>query len=302
MNEARVVRQSSKAIKGVIAGHQDWVAKNAAEHLARATSISHRYLLEDESTALKVLPSSLKQFALIYGTRGLVQFLKYGEADWPDIDRSIAYQYWAVRLSASRFFKQAFLVASPGALSLEHDLSITACLLAYSLLHNLDQWENYLNDTLLAMVTSKGALTEGCWEKRTFEPFVLLLRQKLRGGTLPFQITEQNLGPYANVLAHWDDGLLTARDVLTICDYHCRNMQDRGRTTGEEFEEPPFVLYPVEILAIYKVREQLGLATPPVDHPLLATPLGSLAHRQVTVDSDDLICRVEPLDSEYFGQ
>ena len=42
--------------------------------------------------------------------------------------------------------------------------------------------------------------------------------------------------------------------------------------TGEngEFSSLPFDAFPAEILAIYRIRQSLGLSIPPVDHQLLA--------------------------------
>lgn len=37
----------------------------------------------------------------------------------------------------------------------------------------------------------------------------------------------------------------------------------------------PFNILPVEIMAVYRVRRELGLETPIVDHPLIQSPLFS---------------------------
>jgi hypothetical protein len=58
-----------------------------------------------------------------------------------------------------------------------------------------------------------------------------------------------------------------------MCDYHCENMEDTGNNDDwdPEFDHAPFDLIPWEILAIYQVRNRLGLTAPEVKHPLLIT-------------------------------
>ncbi len=103
------------------------------------------------------------------------------------------------------------------------------------------------------------------------------LVQKLDGRKLPDDIESRDLGPYADLFRYWDDPTSIAGAIRKMCDYHCQNMIDKG--LDEEFDVAPFDLYPVEILAVYKIRERLGLETPIIEHPLLATPMGSLAPR-----------------------
>lgn len=43
-----------------------------------------------------------------------------------------------------------------------------------------------------------------------------------------------------------------------------------------EFTNAPFDILPVEIHAIYKVREIMGLKTPRIEHPLMNTPFGAI--------------------------
>jgi hypothetical protein len=126
------------------------------------------------------------------------------------------------------------------------------------------------------------------------------LVQKLDGRTLPPDVQSHELGPYADILSTWDDPIALAGPLAKICDYHCQNMIDKG--TDEEFDIAPFDLYPVEILAIYKIRERLGLETPKIEHPLLATPIASLAPRQITQIDDPILRRVENLYHKVFGE
>ena len=50
--------------------------------------------------------------------------------------------------------------------------------------------------------------------------------------------------------------------ISGVCDYHCEHTVDGSR--GDEFASGPFDLYPVEILAIYNIRERLGSEPPKI--------------------------------------
>jgi hypothetical protein len=130
---------------------------------------------------------------------------------------------------------------------------------------------------------------------------MLRLSNKIYGDALPNGVHEHDLGAYAGILSNWDIPEALAEPLVTACDYHCENLRERNDNLAE-FDEPPFDLYPVEILAIYKVREGLGLETPKIDHPLMSTPLASLASRDVTPIDDPIIRRVERLYNNFFGE
>jgi len=57
-----------------------------------------------------------------------------------------------------------------------------------------------------------------------------------------------------------------------VCDYHCQQCFD---SPGEQadFVWFPYNVFPVEILAIQRVRKDLGLSVPLIVHPLLDSPL-----------------------------
>lgn len=55
------------------------------------------------------------------------------------------------------------------------------------------------------------------------------------------------------------------------CDYHLAQSVDAQE--HRQFVWAPYDLFPVDILAIARVREKQGLPMPEVDHPLMQTPL-----------------------------
>ena len=119
------------------------------------------------------------------------------------------------------------------------------------------------------MVTVPGAVNEAYWKTRRFEPFVLSLHEILVNRIIDPVSLSRCPEPYRAVLENWAKPAELGPVISSLCDYHCRNMEDTVGDWDPEFDRPPFDLLPTDILAIYAVRQRLGLSTPQVDHPLL---------------------------------
>jgi hypothetical protein len=82
------------------------------------------------------------------------------------------------------------------------------------------------------------------------------------------------LGPYHEVLMSWHgEPRVLGQRLAALLDLHLQ----RTHGAGAWFDDPALRLYPVEVLAVRAVRDWLGLATPRVDHPLMATNLATMA-------------------------
>src|SRR6185295_6783135 len=76
------------------------------------------------------------------------------------------------------------------------------------------------------------------------------------------------------------DAAALAQPILHACDRHTHQCRE-DNAKGEFFDlRMPAWYTPFEILALYRLRASLGLANPPVAHPLLDTPLGRLHDAQ----------------------
>ena len=104
------------------------------------------------------------------------------------------------------------------------------------------------------MATIPGAVGEAFWQSRVYEPFMMRLFQKLDAGKMPADLQGRDLGPYADLFRHWHDAAALSGALSKICDYHCENMIDKRG--DEEFDLPPFDLYPVEILAVTRCAKR----------------------------------------------
>ena len=94
---------------------------------------------------------------------------------------------------------------------------------------------------------------------------------------------------YKALAAHWrhPDAEALVPLLLAVCDEHTHRTT-KGKPFGDEFDFLGFERTPVEILLVFKLREELGLPNPKLDHPLMNTPLGQL-HKEVTLKVDEVM-------------
>jgi hypothetical protein len=96
-----------------------------------------------------------------------------------------------------------------------------------------------------------------------------------------------------NALAkHWrhPEAEALAPLLLVVCDEHTRR-NVRGKPHGDRCDFQYFARTPVEILLVFKLREELGLPNPHLDHPLMNTPLGVLPE-EIPFEFDELLAPV----------
>ncbi len=148
----------------------------------------------------------------------------------------------------------------------------------------------------------------GCKEEAKLMARVLLDEHRNSGGVYParqcvLQIFASYLGEppielageaaghtiYKAFAAHWrhPDADALAPLLLAVCDEHTHRTT-KGKPYGDEFDFFGFERTPVEILLVFKLREELGLPNPKLDHPLMNTPLGQL-HKEVKLKVDDVM-------------
>ena len=94
---------------------------------------------------------------------------------------------------------------------------------------------------------------------------------------------------YKALAAHWrhPDADALVPLLLATCDEHTHH-NARGDAYDYHNDFSTFARTPVEILLIFKLREELGLANPKLDHPLMNTALGQLPP-EVSPKMDDVM-------------
>ena len=92
-------------------------------------------------------------------------------------------------------------------------------------------------------------------------------------------VVTPRLGIYSEVLLGWnDDPTLLARRLQTILDHHLQSTRGQPGNPAS-FEEPGMLLYPAEVLAVRRIRADLELHMPKVEHVLMFSNLVQSAPR-----------------------
>ena len=102
---------------------------------------------------------------------------------------------------------------------------------------------------------------------------------------------------YAN---HWrEEDVEKFSGILNeVCDLHIERIgmtQKEFDSGNYEFTSPFEAVYPVEILAVLRLREQLGLQNPELTHPLLLTPYAQITSKPINQPVED------PLLDDYLN-
>ena len=94
---------------------------------------------------------------------------------------------------------------------------------------------------------------------------------------------------YEPLLALWQTEDLEALEtaLLAACDFHMERSK-LSEVDIYEFGMAEDVLYPVEILALLRLRQTRGLTNPVIDHPLMQTPIGPL-HEIKSLPHDEMM-------------
>ncbi len=98
---------------------------------------------------------------------------------------------------------------------------------------------------------------------------------------------EKSYGVYGSVFAAWNDPLKLAGALDVACDYHIMRTGD-----DYEFSWSPFQTFAAEILAVVRIRQELGLETRPVEHQLLDAPWREVP-KNVPLETDTLLERLQ---------
>lgn len=209
----------------------------------------------------RVLPSvanSLGMIATFHGIRGVVRLHNKDDGGHEDLAKSLCYHGWELKVSVETFFR-----TTGSRMGLANDTANAACLACVS-----EEWGEYTASALHRISRCPSATFEGYWEERRLEPFVLDLYD-IRRGRRPTRVTPEN-EPYEPLIRGWNDPELLSAALVNACDYHCRNIDDRGQDWNPEFKQAPFDLLPCEFILVRSVRKALGLSMPEVSHPLIS--------------------------------
>lgn len=278
--------------------HRRWLSQSEGL-TAQELDFIDEDLASDSLNGLDNVADSLEMLATYYGIRGEVAISDGEASGWEQVSRSMMYRYWALMLKTKAFTKTSFLQGIQTVPNLTNQLSIAGCLLAGLIAVDRRDLAASVADVLAGMLTINGAVDSSYLKQRRFEPFMLWLYSVYsQRDTLP-EIMLMDLGIYQNVIDEWTNEQGLAHALEELCRYHLSNAEDNGGAWDPEFKYAPFDLLPLEIHAIFQVRQQLGLTVPAVSSPLLSAETAALEN--LVIISDQLAVRVETAYERFFG-
>jgi len=118
---------------------------------------------------------------------------------------------------------------------------------------------------------SDGSISAWAWDLAV--PRLVIALHRYAAGQE--DVSDLEPGVYQTIFEFWNNSAELQKALLNVADYHVENLKDKGAERFGEFARPPVDIFPAELIAIQRVREQLGLETPSIDHPLMKTPFAS---------------------------
>jgi hypothetical protein len=175
---------------------------------------------------------------------------------------------------------------------------------ALVLIHAMATGDQAMADELADMMTQATAHgVYGTYNECGFVLFVINLFQVARGDARRnIGFDEAEFGDrYRGVWTHWDSVDDLSKECVKLCETHLELATVDDEAWIGQFGIPPCEVYPVEILALQRVRKKLGLPVPTCDHDLMKSPLTEAPVEPPKL-TDDLATRVrERLRKVYDG-
>ena len=251
---------SARQLKKLVNELHEWCADPTTDRREEIYKSLRKELASNRPRAAAVATGDLRSLANWYGQHGSLAILDGRIEGWADIDRSLHYEWWSIRIDTS-------MIAVPEA----------ALTLAHALVFEEESMAEWLAERMISSLDD-GAFS--CWHSATFGVFILKL-WAIHRGLSDVNVTRPDvsaLGVYQHVLDAWSNPAELRAALIEACDYHLA--QSRTAMGYPPFVYSPYQIFPVDMLAIAVVRRGQGLEMPAVEHPLLSTPLATPPPRE----------------------
>jgi hypothetical protein len=243
------------------------VEKRLSARRAEAAAVAAKPVSPDDARQLAELSVSLMDLGLLDSVQGALRVLDSDQDGWLDLDQGFLWKYYEQRTLKRLFDQDRRPSRRPR--SNPRDLALVT-------MHGLA-----VGRSQVAWCRSelRNSLDGGAFDKiRSYPlgPYALWLVE-----TADSQATAKYEGNpasvYGQVVSAWSDDDRLRDAMSAMCDFHVNRTVDTDDSElWMEFETHPYPIFPVEYLALVRVRESLGLTIPKCDHPLLGTPLAQL--------------------------
>jgi hypothetical protein len=244
-----------------------WVQRSADYTETLNLGAIRRALKDGTLVSLVLLASDASSLGLAHGTRGLVSLVEGKKHGWSQVAAALEWYLWSARLMLKQHYAWPPAERKARGSFLCGTVPFAVCLMAQFVAADDFAREREVWSLLQKPMVDTHPWSRW-WRARYFEPFFLKLYAEARGCPLRLKSSREDLGVYSRVLEHWDDDHEVARRLAGACDYHLLNTEST-RDWDAEFKYPPFDLIPIEVFAVNRLRQQMGLRAVTVEHPLL---------------------------------
>lgn len=229
--------------------------------------------------------ASLEFISTWENTNGALAVLLGNPDGWRQLSKGAIYHFWGQRI-VLHFYDVDTRRPKPARESYNKGSLCFAQLLALNYVGEAD----WLGERLVRGL-SDGAFIKWFPEAQ-FNPFMICLHRLWKNEPPEEGLPPgTNLDAYRELLASWhDEGDSFKKGLQQACDYHMQRID--ANKDDHEFWDDVFAGFPVDILAIKRIRKLAGLETPEVSHPLMETPLAS-PPEEILFVSDDLLDTVQ---------
>jgi hypothetical protein len=226
-------------------------------------------LTQHEPATLDHAAGCIYQISLWEYNLGTFHILEGDPSGWGHLCLGVEYDVWRLRILFHLHRVSDDRDKEPG---VHCDV---ACCIASALALREDALAGWCGALLLREFARPDFLTD--WGKSPLFPFMAWLYARWRGRMLEMsQAALRDLGVYQQVVEGWDDDAVLANALREACDYHCARTDSEHANRVPEFWQSPYPVFPAEIIAIQRVREEQTGRKIVVDHPLMNSPSGSV--------------------------
>lgn len=234
----------------------------------------------NNANAVGIIIGRIRKLAAWAARTACVQIGRGDPSGWSEMLRYLAYEVQNLQLACD--LRQVL----KGRGSTNADSTNTPFhLLAMAIAMRQVEQTRWLGETI---TKARSSLLLGYdWGEKRDDPFRNYVCELYARGTGGEGLSDV-FGPYAGIFDRWKDPSRLSEAIWAACDYHVEQIKVKDPDEIGVFESNPHDIFPSEILALYRVREKLGLETPIVSHPLLETPFAKVPET-ITYEPDPLI-------------
>jgi hypothetical protein len=289
-------KDSLQIILQVVATHKQWVADTDIPEMRDRNLAYIREGLSHNNPGREAnIADAVRRIGGVYGSTGIVDVAEGRLAvGWQNIHLACLYKSMAARIKLSLFERISKAPVRPTVPALELEATRFALCLSYGLVFDDEFSIRTFERGLRTILADATVVSKFHWHYHTIEPFVIALLDHSTLVKMPPECPASLIfGPYVDVFKKWHQPSAFGTIVDQMCDYHCSRMIERSTDEfRSEFTEVPFDLFPVEILALFLIRQRLGFQNPPIDHPLLESPYAKPIGNPANIH-DDLLNDLE---------